>query len=153
MLYSIWVISLQRILWLRSWDQTDLAYTVELGAIWTTLEPALGVVNACLPTIRPVLRKVFNRDVLAWSKSSGKNSKNHPWKKSRSEPSTSRNESDKNYFVPLEILQTPAKPLRTAYQLPATEDRRNSDVERPDGNAIRVTRTWAAENLDGNHHV
>lgn len=148
------MISLQRILWLRDWDQTDLDYTVELGAIWTTLEPALGVVNACLPTIRPVLRKVFYKDVLASSKTSRKNSNNHSWKKYRTEPFTSRSDSDRNYFLPLNNLQTPAKPQTNAHHLPASDDRRNSDVEGPGSNAIQVTRTWAVENLDdGSHHV
>lgn len=149
------MISLQRILWLRDWEHTDLTYTVELGACWTTLEPALGVVNACLPTIRPVLRKVFNKDVLAWSKTSRKNSNNHSWKENRTGPSTSRSDSDKNGFLPLKDLQTPpTKPRTNAHHLTASDDRMNSDVEGPDGNAIQVTRTWAVENLDdGSHHV
>lgn len=61
----ICVISLQRVLWLKNWDLTDLTYTVTPGACWSTLEPTLGVVNACLPTMRPVLKKVFGKDVFA----------------------------------------------------------------------------------------
>ena len=40
-------------------DKTDITYNIVLDGIWTFLEPALGVVNACLPVLQPVLPKVY----------------------------------------------------------------------------------------------
>ncbi|KAH7320743.1 hypothetical protein B0I35DRAFT_199223 [Stachybotrys elegans] len=48
-----------RVIWLWTWDLTDLTYTVVPGAIWSCLEPTLGVVNACLPTMMPAIHKLF----------------------------------------------------------------------------------------------
>jgi hypothetical protein len=48
-----------RVIWLNSWDLTDMTYTVTPGAIYSVLEPTLGVVNACLPTIKPAVSKIF----------------------------------------------------------------------------------------------
>ncbi|KAK4108882.1 hypothetical protein N656DRAFT_792137 [Canariomyces notabilis] len=36
-----------------------MTYTVTPGAIYSVLEPTLGVVNACLPTIKPAVSKIF----------------------------------------------------------------------------------------------
>ncbi len=63
----ICIISLQRVLWLQRWDLKDLTYTDAPGACWSTLEPTLGVVNACLPIMRPVLRKLFHSGIFSWS--------------------------------------------------------------------------------------
>lgn len=35
----------------------DFTYTVFFDALWSSLEPSLGVVNACLPLLPPVLAK------------------------------------------------------------------------------------------------
>jgi hypothetical protein len=32
------------------------------GVIWTFIEPSLGIVNACLPVMVPVLRKLFGHE-------------------------------------------------------------------------------------------
>ena len=53
-----------RILWLAAWDLEDLTYGVGPGTIYSALEPALGVVNACLPIITPVISKVFGKNIL-----------------------------------------------------------------------------------------
>lgn len=47
-----------RVIWLQNWDLTDMTYTVTPGAIYSVLEPTLGVVNACLPTIKPAIIKM-----------------------------------------------------------------------------------------------
>jgi hypothetical protein len=48
--------------WLATWDLTDLTYTETPGAIYSILEPTLGVVNACLPTIKPAMKKILELD-------------------------------------------------------------------------------------------
>ncbi|KAI1496432.1 hypothetical protein F5X99DRAFT_400466 [Biscogniauxia marginata] len=60
----ICVMSLLRILWLQEWDLSDLTYGVGPGTIWSGLEPTLGIVNACLPTINPALTRIFGRGLL-----------------------------------------------------------------------------------------
>lgn len=57
----ICIISLLRTIWIQTWDQSDRTYNITLGAIYFVLEPTLGVVNACLPTIKPAITKLFSR--------------------------------------------------------------------------------------------
>ncbi|KAI1396385.1 hypothetical protein F4819DRAFT_135417 [Hypoxylon fuscum] len=64
----ICVVSLLRILWLNSWDLTDINYGVGSGTIYSGLEPTLGVVNACLPTITPALIRLFGTGLLGRTK-------------------------------------------------------------------------------------
>ncbi|KAI5923169.1 hypothetical protein F4810DRAFT_226154 [Camillea tinctor] len=63
----ICVISLLRVIWLHNWQFDDMTYTVIPGAIYSILEPTLGVINACLPTMRPVLRKISGNHGFTWS--------------------------------------------------------------------------------------
>ncbi|KAI1487872.1 hypothetical protein F5X96DRAFT_686403 [Biscogniauxia mediterranea] len=65
----ICVLSLLRVVWLQNWHLDDMTYTVTAGAIYTILEPTLGVINACLPTMRPVLKRLFGTSVSAWPQS------------------------------------------------------------------------------------
>ncbi|KAI1385850.1 uncharacterized protein F4822DRAFT_356071 [Hypoxylon trugodes] len=67
----ICVISLLRVIWLHNWDLSDMTYTVTPGAIYSVLEPTLGVVNACLPTMRPALIRIFGNGSLNWSRKDG----------------------------------------------------------------------------------
>ena len=53
--------SMLRVIWLHNWDLTDMTYTVTPGAIYSVLEPTLGVVNACLPTIKPAIIRMVGR--------------------------------------------------------------------------------------------
>ncbi|KAI1174276.1 hypothetical protein F4777DRAFT_589290 [Nemania sp. FL0916] len=60
------IISFVRVLWLINWDLNDVTYTITPGAIYATLEPTLGIVNACLPTMKPAVGRLasfrlFNR--------------------------------------------------------------------------------------------
>ncbi|CAG8974184.1 hypothetical protein HYALB_00007347, partial [Hymenoscyphus albidus] len=55
------IVTLLRVVWLQNWDLSDLTYTLKPGAIYSILEPALGVLNACLPVIAPVLKKLFRK--------------------------------------------------------------------------------------------
>ncbi|KAI0815494.1 hypothetical protein GGR55DRAFT_675109 [Xylaria sp. FL0064] len=54
------VISLHRVLWVSTWDLCDLTYGVVNVTVYTMLEPFLGVVNACLPVIKPALIGISN---------------------------------------------------------------------------------------------
>ena len=58
-LTRICVISLLRVVWLWTWNLADMTYTVTPGAIYSVLEPNLGVINACLPTIKPAINELF----------------------------------------------------------------------------------------------
>ncbi len=40
----------------------DITYDLAKLAIWTDLEPTLGMINACLPVMQPALRRVFGTD-------------------------------------------------------------------------------------------
>lgn len=60
-----------RVLWLGEWDTEDLTYTVRPLAIYSILEPALGIVNACLPTIKPALTIIAGPSGLNWIGTSG----------------------------------------------------------------------------------
>ncbi|KAI1213679.1 uncharacterized protein F4807DRAFT_196098 [Annulohypoxylon truncatum] len=64
----ICVLSLLRVLWLISWDVSDLTYGVGLGTIYSTLEPTLGIVNSCLPVIKPSLKRIFAANSGDWTK-------------------------------------------------------------------------------------
>ncbi|KAI1331459.1 hypothetical protein F5Y16DRAFT_422985 [Xylariaceae sp. FL0255] len=55
----IWVISFSRILAIWRWSLKDPTWRSNLICIYTILEPMLGVVNACLPTSRPALQRLF----------------------------------------------------------------------------------------------
>lgn len=150
------MISLQRVLWLKHWDLTDFTYTVVPGACWSVLEPALGVVNACLPTIRPVLQKVFNKDALAWFKANRKYpAMDRPLKHNYAGSSSLPNDSDKNRFLRMKDLRSPlTKPPISADHSVASDNRMRSDVVEPDSNAIQVISTWDVETMeDGSHHV
>ncbi|KAI0900258.1 hypothetical protein F4806DRAFT_149501 [Annulohypoxylon nitens] len=64
----ICVLSFLRVLWLVSWDVTDLTYGVGSGTIYSALEPTLGIVNSCLPVIKPSLKRIFMTDSSVWNK-------------------------------------------------------------------------------------
>ncbi|MCJ1368347.1 hypothetical protein MMC16_007489 [Acarospora aff. strigata] len=60
------VASLYRIFRLHDTNRTDPLWTYTDVAIWTNIEPAVGIICACLPTLRPMFRetwlgvKIFN---------------------------------------------------------------------------------------------
>ncbi|KAI1662905.1 hypothetical protein F4813DRAFT_342302 [Daldinia decipiens] len=54
----IWVFSLLRVIWLFEFDLGDITYSSPTGVIYAILEPALGVINACVPTIKPAVNRV-----------------------------------------------------------------------------------------------
>ena len=154
--YSICVISLRRVLWLKHWNLTDLTYIITPGACWSVLEPTLGVVNTCLPTIQPVSRKVFNKDILAWSKANRRNSTlDRVWKLNRTGPFSFPHDSGDNNLLRLKDLQTlPTKPQISEDHPVVADYRMRSDVVNTDRRTILVTKTWDIESVrDGDDHV
>lgn len=69
--------SMLRVIWLQTWDLTDMTYTVTPGAIYSVVEPTLGVVNACLPTIKPAIHKIIGRQSAPGTGSNTKDSHMH----------------------------------------------------------------------------
>jgi len=43
----------------------DFTYTVYYDALWSSLEPSLGVVNTCLPVMAPVIQKASESTIVA----------------------------------------------------------------------------------------
>ncbi|MCJ1353417.1 MAG: hypothetical protein MMC33_003403 [Icmadophila ericetorum] len=72
------VISLTRLITLGV-DNTNVDTSWSLGiiSIWSTAEPCLGIFAACLPTLRPLFRKMFSRWALTTEGGSGGLSKKH----------------------------------------------------------------------------
>lgn len=64
---SICVLTILRINSVQILDLTDVTSSCAPLALWTVLEPTLGVVNACLPVMRPALQKIFGSDAILWT--------------------------------------------------------------------------------------
>lgn len=165
MLQRICIVSLQRILWLQNWDTTDVVYSSTRGVYWTTLEPTLGVVNACLPVMRPALRKIFNKELSIWSKFHGTQvSPERRWfhgsarsasQKGGPEKNHFRRLSDPNYLLTdLEASQKPSATTFDIVSLNTADAPQKRFDEALSGDGIKVTRSWnvhaAMENGDQN---
>ena len=55
---SICVISAVRIAFLWNINENDLTWSNEPSGLWTFLEPALSIINTCLPVLQPVANKM-----------------------------------------------------------------------------------------------
>ena len=153
--YRICIISLQRVIWFKNWNLADLSYTSVGGIYWSILEPSLGIVNACLPTMQPVLRLLFKKISTSWNRSAvstvdGK----------RTVASTHVSvEADRKHFhrlrdsqYPMAELQDPGwkvpemevreEDVRGLYLDTLEEERR---LKADDTGAIQVVRTWEVE--------
>ena len=40
-------------------ESEDVPWNFGRGFIWSSIEPSLGIVSACLPTLRPIVRYLF----------------------------------------------------------------------------------------------
>lgn len=113
-------------------DINDFTYAAADLAVWSFLEPSLGIINASLPVLRPVGLRIYNSSAIEWAKSSlrttrsagpssnGQKSRN-VWTRSRSK------NSHVDSFRRLEDPTDRMYPLDTI-NLVGTEDRRGSGV-------------------------
>ncbi|KAJ5588538.1 hypothetical protein N7537_011216 [Penicillium hordei] len=50
------VASIMRVVTLNIFENDDISYSIMEAATWTFVEPCVGIICACLPTMRPLLR-------------------------------------------------------------------------------------------------
>ncbi len=48
----------------------DFSYSIVCANIWSTLEPCLGIISACLPVLQPALARVLGGNPLEWTRRS-----------------------------------------------------------------------------------
>ncbi len=71
---SICIITILRIKALYDLDLTDITFSIAPMGLYTLLEPTLGIVNACLPVIQPVLHKLPQLGLSSWLQGTTKRS-------------------------------------------------------------------------------
>ncbi|KAF2197695.1 hypothetical protein GQ43DRAFT_337432, partial [Delitschia confertaspora ATCC 74209] len=54
----ICVVSLLRVLYISRMDIHDFHYTYAGLGMWSIVEPQLGIINACMPVMRPLLNQL-----------------------------------------------------------------------------------------------
>ena len=58
--YSVCIAGAVRVGFLtRMIKDADLTWNTTHGFIWSIVEPCIGIISACLPTMRPLLRRLF----------------------------------------------------------------------------------------------
>ena len=62
----ICIISLIRVVYVRNLDLHDFIYSGADLTSWSLLEPTLGVVNACLPVLKPVFQQLAPSRLRTW---------------------------------------------------------------------------------------
>ncbi|KAI1352215.1 hypothetical protein F5Y01DRAFT_304100 [Xylaria sp. FL0043] len=133
------IISLLRVLSLVSWNLDDVTYVFTRIAIYSIVEPTAGVVNACLPVIKPALQTIAGRrpgstprkehQVIGKSDISTFGSCEHPLSKG----------DDYGH----KFLRLDDGPFTAIH----SEGASASTFE--DNNAIQVTRVWGIDNPSG----
>ena len=58
-MFSVCIASIIRAVYVGQISLTDPSWSDALGAMWTVVELSLGVVSACLPTLRPLVVRTF----------------------------------------------------------------------------------------------
>ena len=58
-MFSVCIASIIRAAYVGQISLTDPSWSDALGAMWTVVELSLGVVSACLPTLRPLVVRTF----------------------------------------------------------------------------------------------
>ncbi|MCJ1456493.1 hypothetical protein MMC28_006854 [Mycoblastus sanguinarius] len=69
---AICVITILRIKAFHDLYLADLTYSLASGGLWTVLEPTLGIINACLPVIPPVIQRLSNSRAFSWAQRASK---------------------------------------------------------------------------------
>ncbi|KAF2260595.1 hypothetical protein CC78DRAFT_472559, partial [Lojkania enalia] len=65
----ICIISIARVVAIKKLNFADVTYDIVLDNTTTALEPTLGVINACLPLLKPVVSKLSGMQISTWFKS------------------------------------------------------------------------------------
>ncbi|KAI3316744.1 hypothetical protein HD806DRAFT_527620 [Xylariaceae sp. AK1471] len=121
------------VLSIRSWIIEDSSYTATTMAIYSVLEPNLGVVNACLPTVRPAFRQIFKNGPFGWSH------KNKKSVRESNSPSTQSNQhsSTRKYACPHQF-----EPLGDNVPLTNIYGSRSPQGAHHEGDNITIMREW-----------
>ena len=59
-IFSVCIASVIRAVYVGQISRTDGSWSDALGCMWTVVELCLGVVSACLPTLRPLVVRTLN---------------------------------------------------------------------------------------------
>ena len=105
----ICIISAFRIKSIADLDFTDFTYSLINDGIWSALEPLLGIVNACLPILQPVIAKVGETSLFSRSRGSSK-------------ASNSKGSSDQSSTKPLHPDESDTKNFHRLYNHYPLED-------------------------------
>ncbi|MCJ1463900.1 hypothetical protein MMC07_002509 [Pseudocyphellaria aurata] len=154
----ILVFTIFRIVSIRRLDPKDLTYGFVWVIYWGVLEPLLGIVNACAPTVRPAIEKMLEYKFPDWSKL-GPGSRKTKIYMSNSSAAHSAGPNDKAFNRLYEHEYPSDKAFNRLYEcelgdidvegqvaVPETTyspdpSARNSPTS-PSENAIKVTRGW-----------
>lgn len=154
-IHRICIISILRLNELARLDLNDLTYNLAKVAVWTGLEPMLGVINACLPVIQPVVKKILESNIFSRSSRNRNNSK--VWMSGSSKSGKKSNTGNINSFHRLEETSYPlAEGIGTLTQISGPQSQSFStsdDIEaqkkelhpRSHSTTINVRRDWEVQ--------
>ena len=83
---SICITSTIRVITIKNVDYSDITYNNILDDICSSLEPTFGVINACLPILQPVMSKVSDSTIVAWSKWKSSGGTSRGWLRTQGTP-------------------------------------------------------------------
>lgn len=95
---SICIISAFRIKSIADLEFTDFTFSLINDGIWSALEPFLGIVNACLPILQPVIAKVGETTLFSRTRGSSKASNSKVSTDQNSTKLLHPDESDTKHF-------------------------------------------------------
>lgn len=140
-------------------DFNDATFNVVPVAIWSVLEPTLGVVNACLPVMRPALQKLFGLQSKIWTLLSNARTESKSLKSSKLlsrsiKEETALNRSYGNDSQKFERGQYALREQKHVTQVDGAENafresetqQRNQANQIP--NVIEVTNTWDVQSTE-----
>ncbi|CAI6039114.1 unnamed protein product [Clonostachys chloroleuca] len=130
----ICIISMLRVISVAQWDLDDVTYATTNVSIYSVLEPCLGVVNACLPTIQPAMKRIFGDVVASWS--------SHDSQGTPIDTKISRNRERQNAQY---IRDHNFRRLEDDIPLTTIRSDHGGDSDQNNGNAITVTRQWEVD--------
>ena len=115
-MFSVCIASIIRAVYVGQISLTDPSWSDALGAMWTVVELSLGVVSACLPTLRPLVVRTFKSRTSTYG-ISGESRLEHQDGTTMLDPIDSHAEGSahKNGFV------NNSRPLRAYASMPSKE--------------------------------